>query len=292
MEGLLLAQLANSGPIAERSVAPPSGIGVSRPRRSAEISLNRGDSMSYAALPSQQKIDIAASVRAAYTMVIDNARLAVDLAWLPFAILIGAEIVAWLVGGGGWFGMILALLVQAGGFAVFGTVFIVRWHRFILLGETTPESLFPPGWGTFFLTAVKIGLLAFVGVLVLVLIAAVPPHFLTVLIAIAGYIALAFAAARLSLVFPAAAIERPISLRQAWDLMAGNYWRLFACLLACYLPFGVVHYIVNEIGGRAPAILWIVFHAIRLAVPFAGLAVVASLMSDVYLWFYPTSLPT
>jgi hypothetical protein len=244
--------------------------------------------MSYAALPSQQKIDIAASVRAAYTIVIDNARLAVDLAWLPFAILIGAEIVAWLVGGGGWFGMILALLVQAGGFAVFGTVFIVRWHRFILLGETTPESLFPPGWGTFFLTAVKIGLLAFVGVLVLVLIAAVPPHFLTVLIAIAGYIALAFAAARLSLVFPAAAIERPISLRQAWDLMAGNYWRLFACLLACYLPFGVVHYIVNEIGGGAPSILWIVFQAIGLAVSFAGVAVVASLMSDVYRGFYPT----
>jgi hypothetical protein len=32
---------------------------------------------------------------------------------------VGAEIIAWLVGGGGWFGMILALLVRAGGFAVF-----------------------------------------------------------------------------------------------------------------------------------------------------------------------------
>ena len=186
--------------------------------------------------------------------------------------------------------MILALLVQAGGFAVFGTVFIVRWHRFILLGETTPESLFPPGWATFFLTAVKIGLLAFVGVLVLVLIAAIPPHFLTVLIAIAGYIALAFAVARLSLVFPAAAIERPISLREAWDLLAGNYWRLFACLLACYVPFGIVHYIVNQIAGGAPSILWIVFQAIGLAVSFAGVAVVASLMSDVYRGFYPTDV--
>src|SRR3979411_1256528 len=146
--------------------------------------------MSYAASPSEQKIDIAASVRAAYTAVMDNARLAVDLAWLPFAILVGAEIVAGLVGGGGWFGMILALLVRAGGFAMFGTVFIVRWHRFILLGETTPASLFPPGWGTFFLTAVKIGLLAFVGVLVLVLIAAVPPHFLTLWSAMCVEIAL------------------------------------------------------------------------------------------------------
>ena len=171
--------------------------------------------MSVMASPSEQKIDIAASVRAAYTVVMDNARLAVDLAWLPFAILVAAEIVAWIVGGGGWFGMILALLVRAGGFAVFGTVFIVRWHRFILLGETKSESLFPPGWATFFLTAVKVGAIAFVGVFVLVMIAAIPPHFLTVLIAIAGYVALAFAAARISLAFPAAAIERPISLREA-----------------------------------------------------------------------------
>ena len=67
--------------------------------------------MSVMASPSEQKIDIAASVRAAYMVVMDNARLAVDLAWLPFAILIGAEIIAWVVGGGGWFGMMLALPV-------------------------------------------------------------------------------------------------------------------------------------------------------------------------------------
>jgi len=243
--------------------------------------------MSVMASPSEQKIDIAASVRAAYTVVMDNARLAVDLAWLPFAILVGAEIIAWIVGGGGWFGMMLALLVRAGGFAVFGTVFIVRWHRFILLGETTSETLIPPGWSTFFLTAVKIGLAVFVGAFVLVLIAAVPPHFLTVLIAIAGYIALALASARVSLAFPAAAIERPISLREAWDLMAGNYWRLFACLLACYLPFGIVHYIVTQIGLELPSILWIVFQIVGLAVSFAGVAVVASLLSDIYRGLYP-----
>jgi hypothetical protein len=244
--------------------------------------------MSVMASPSEQKIDIAASVRAAYTAVMDNARLAVDLAWLPFAILVGVEIVAWLAGGGGWFGMILALLVRAGGFAVFGTVFIVRWHRFILLGQTTNETLIPPGWSTFFLTAVKIGLTVFVGAFVLVLIAAVPPHFLTALIAIAGYIALALASARVSLAFPAAAIERPISLREAWDLMAGNYWRLFACLVACYLPFGVVHYIiVDKIGGELPSILWIIFQIVGLAVSFAGVAVVASLLSDIYRGLFP-----
>ena len=55
--------------------------------------------MSIAAAPSAQKIDIVASVRAAYTVVSRNARLAVALAWLPFALLVGTEIIASLLSG-------------------------------------------------------------------------------------------------------------------------------------------------------------------------------------------------
>lgn len=243
--------------------------------------------MSVMASPSGQQIDIAATVRAAYQFVIENARLAVNLALVPFAIVVGAEFLAWLVGGGGWFGMVLAALIQAAGFAVFGTVFIVRWHRFFLLGETSTQTLFPPGWGTFFLTTIKVGLAVLVGAFVLGMIAALPPHFLTGLVAFVGFVAIGFGAARISLAFPAAAIERPMTLREAWDAMAGNYWRLFACILGCYLPFGIVHYIVDKIGGAAPSILWIVFQALALAVSFAGVAVVAALTSDVYRGFYP-----
>ena len=243
--------------------------------------------MSVMASPSGQQIDIAASVRAAYQFASDNARLAANLALVPFAIVVGAEFLAWLVGGGGWFGMSLALLIQAAGFAVFGTVFIVRWHRFVLLGETTSQTLFPPGWGTFFLTTIKVGLAVLVGAFVLGMIAAVPPHFLTGLISVVGFIAIAIASARVSLVFPAAAIERPITLREGWDIMVGNYWRLFACILGCYLPFGIVHYVIDKIGGAAPSILWIVFQAVALAVSFAGVAVVAAMLSEVYRGFYP-----
>jgi hypothetical protein len=243
--------------------------------------------MSIMASASGQQIDIAASVRAAYQFARDNARLAVNLALVPFAIVVGAELLAWLVGGGGWFGMILAMLIEAGGFAVFGTVFIVRWHRFVLLGETATPSLFPPGWGTFFLTTIKVGLAFLVGTFVLGMIAAVPPHFLTGLIAFVGFVAMGVAWARLSLVFPAAAIERPMTLREGWDVMAGNYWRLFACILGCYLPFGIVHYVIDKIGGAAPSILWIVFQAVALAVSFAGVAVVAAMLSEVYRGFYP-----
>jgi hypothetical protein len=86
------------------------------------------------------------------------------------------------------------------------------------------------------------------------------------------------------LAFPAAAIKRPISLvGEAWDLVAGNYWRLIACVTACYAPFGVVEYIVGDIGGALPPIPEVIFRVVvRPAVWLAGAAVVASLLSDVY----------
>src|SRR5437588_7771033 len=154
--------------------------------------------MSVMASASGQQIDIPASVRAAYQFASDNARLAANLALVPFAIVVGAEFLAWLVGGGGLFGMSLALLIQAGGFAVFGTVFIVRWHRFVLLGETTSQTLFPPGWAMFFLTVVKLGIAAFVAAIVLVMIVAVMPSFLAFVLAVAGYFAIVLAWSRVS----------------------------------------------------------------------------------------------
>ena len=249
--------------------------------------------MSYAATPPiGGKIDIGASVRTAYSTVLENVRLAVDLAWLPFALLVIAEIVALVLGGGGRFGMMLAVMARGLGFAVFGTIFIVRWHRFVLIGETASGDLFPPGWGLFFIAAIKITLGVIVGMVIIALIGMVLPGFLAMLIAAIGGIALAVASSRLSLVFPAAAIERPIGLRQAWELLAGNYWRLFACLLLCYLPFGIVHYILGEIGIGLPWVVWFVLQVIGLAMSFAGAAVVASLLSDVYRGFYPPEAET
>jgi hypothetical protein len=251
--------------------------------------------MSVAASPSGQKIDVATSVRAAYTVVIDNARLAVALAWLPFMILAGAQIVAWLLGNDRWFVQIPALLIDTAGWAVF----IVRWHRFILLGETTAEALFPPGWGAYVWTGLKlwlllsIGLLLFIGVALFLVIAMGAPTSLSGIIVIGSVIifalVLALVWARVSLAFPAAAIERPISLMgNAWDLVAGNYWRLVACLIACCTPFGIFMYIVDQVGGALPSILRVVFLIGDLGLWFAGAAVVASLLSQIYRRLSPT----
>ena len=52
--------------------------------------------------------------------------------------------------------------------------------------------------------------------------------------------------------------------------------------MLCYLPFAVLHYLLRGSGGTSGAIVWLVFQVVGLAVSFAGVAVVASLLSDLY----------
>src|SRR5579884_1358341 len=109
-----------------------------------------------------------------------------------------------------------------------------------------------------------------------------PPHSVTVLLSFIGAIALFVAAVRVSLVFPAAAIDRPLSFRAGWHLLAENYWRLLACVVLCYLPFSIGRFVLARLGGSAFFPIWILFDAAGLAVAFAGVAVLASLVSETY----------
>jgi hypothetical protein len=184
--------------------------------------------------------------------------------------------------GGGILGRVLAALVKAAGMLVFGSVFVVRWHRFILLGESISGGLLPPGWASFLVVAIKISAVLAAGWIVLVFLAVLPPLFLTLpLVTLAG-VAMGLGAMRVSLVFPAAAIERPIGFMAAADLVAGNFWRLFVCLVLCYLPFIVVGSLILRIGTAFPSLFWIIFQGVQLAVWFIGMAVAAALLSHLY----------
>ena len=237
--------------------------------------------MSYSP-PGRPRLDVMEQTVGAYRAVLDNAQLVVEMALLPFVIVLAAEFVALMLPGGGYVGRILAGLVNAAGMLVFGTVFVVRWHRFVLLGESISGGLIPPGWAVFLVVAIKLTVVLAAGWIILVFVAVLPPHFLTLpLVTLAG-IAMTLGAMRVALVFPAAAIERPIGLMTASDLVSGNFWRLFVCLVMCYLPFAVVGSLILRIGSAFPALFWIVFQGVTLAVSFVGVAVVAALLSHLY----------
>ncbi|HWB51437.1 MAG TPA: hypothetical protein VG651_20155 [Stellaceae bacterium] len=238
--------------------------------------------MSYpSVVPHAYQIDVVDQVGRAYRAVFDRLRLVAEMALLPYAIVLAAELVALLMPGGVT-GGILAVVVRAAGFLLFGSVFLVRWHRLVLLDERAGNGFVPPGWTDFVIAEIKLGAILLAGWLVMVALAVLPPHFLTVVLATVGGVALTLAVARVSLVFPAAAVEQPIGLRTAWDWVGGNFWRLFACALAAYFPFLVAGMVITAIGGVFPSLLWMVFEALRLAVSFVGLAVVAALLSQLY----------
>lgn len=238
--------------------------------------------MSYPSPPGSYRFDVTDETVSAYRTVLDNAQLVIEMALLPFAIVLVAELVAAFLPGGGIFGGLLAALIAAASMLIFGTVFVVRWHRYVLLGESISGGLFPPGWSSFLLTSLKLAAIVVVCWFALGIIAVLPPHLLTMPLTAIGGIALTLAAMRISLIFPAAAIERPIGLMAASDLIAGNFWRLFVCLVMCYLPFVVLGYIIGRIGAVFPSFFWIVFQALQLAASFVGIAVVAALLSHVY----------
>ena len=240
-----------------------------------------GEEMSYpSAMPRSYQIDVIDQVGSAYRTVLDNVQLVVEMALLPYLIVLG--IVAALIPGAGMFGVIWASLVRGIGFLVFGSVFAVRWHRFVLLREAVSGGLIPPGWTAFIAAGLSLGVAVFVGWVLLILFATLPPHILTAPLAAAGGFALALGALRASLIFPAAAIERPVGVRAAWHWMSGNFWRLFACALACYVPFVLVQLLVAALAAVFPSLIWIVFEAIHLAVGFIAGAVAAALLSHLY----------
>lgn len=254
--------------------------------------------MSYSSAPRRHyQIDVIDHVGRAYRAVLDNAQLVGEMALLPYLVVLGIAAIEWL-----FFGASLGL-VSAGnvvsGIVAFGfsaivalgvaivmalafSVFVVRWHRFVLLGEATSGGPIPPGWPEFVVAAIKLGIILFVGWMVLLVVALLPPHVLTVPLSGLGGVALTLLSLRVSLIFPAAAIGRPLALRTAWDLTADNFWRLLVAAFACYFPFLVVQMIVHGIGSWFPSMLSIVFEATRLAVAFAGAAVVAALLSHLY----------
>lgn len=239
--------------------------------------------MSYPpAPPRAYQIDVVDQVGRAYRTVFDHVQLAVEMALLPYLIVLAVELVSLLVGQGGIGGRIVGALVHALGLLLFGAVFVVRWHRFVLLSETVGGELLPPGWREFVVAGIKIGAIVFAGWIMLIGIALLPPFFITVPLTAAGGVALTLGALRVSLIFPAAAIGRPVPLRAAWDAIAGNFWRLFACAFACYFPFVVLQMLIGLLGSAFPSITWIVFEAVRLATSFAGAAVVATLLSHLY----------
>lgn len=227
------------------------------------------------------KIEMVWLAREAIRTFLEQWRIALALGWAPFALMFAVEFAATALGGRTVTGAVLVALARGVGMIAFGSIFIVRWHRFVLLDETAPGAFFSPAWRLFVTAAVKLALVVLGGILVVALILGVVPMVLAGPLAAAALVAMMAAGLRVGLVFPAAALEQPLAFRASWDLLAGNGLRLFACALLCGLPFAILRSLVDQAGTASPS-LWIVLQGLSAAITLAGMAVVATVLSDVY----------
>jgi hypothetical protein len=239
--------------------------------------------MSYSSTPRRSyQLDVVGEVSAAYHAVFDRLQLVGEMALLPFLVMIAVEIaVHFLHSAGSVLGAAVFGIVHAIVQLVFGLVFIVRWYRFLLLNETVGGGLIPPGWTASLVVGIKLVLFMLAAIIPIVVVTFLIPIVAPPL-SLIGAIAIALVSVRVSLVFPAAAIDQPISFRTAWDWLEGNYSRLVATEFACYLPFVIVGYVLKIIARTLPSLFSIIFDALQLAVSFAGWAVVAAVLAHVY----------
>jgi len=167
----------------------------------------------------------------------------VALAFVPAGLLIFAE-----VGLGRFSGLpavldrVVSLLFDALGYATAAYV-ASYWHRFLLLGSDEVLVTLPrwtPGESRLFWRYVGFAILAWIGSFIVVLAvapfviffegsAALPPWGTALFIGGIILLPSMYVTARISLAFPAAAIDGPsCSFRKSWKATAGNGWRV-AC---------------------------------------------------------------
>src|SRR5712672_2765747 len=99
---------------------------------------------------SHYEIHTGATIHRAYEAVFHDLRRVVDMAWLPFVLILAAEVVGLVLGGGGYGVQMLSWLLGGLATLVFGTTFAFRWLRHLLFGETATGELFPPAWRPLF----------------------------------------------------------------------------------------------------------------------------------------------
>jgi hypothetical protein len=194
------------------------------------------------------KVPISEVTVAAYHSVFGRLGLFLELAWLPFLILLGISILpaalpADFGDGNDRLKALPGLLeLLAGGLCL--SAFAVRWHQVALYGGKTflADKAWLGPWGRFvgytFAIYCAIGFDALI-LLVIAGAAGQEDAVAQVVMPAAAFLLTLpvwLATTRFSLVFPAAAAERPLAFGAAWRAMRGNTWRFILCFFFACAP--------------------------------------------------------
>ena len=283
------------------------------------------------------KLPVWRTAKAAYLVIFHNPQLAMKLGIIPLAFVIFPAILqGYLWGGMTMTEMSAAMTDNTGLFILLSVVgwvsylatipMITAWHRMVIRGHADPDSRIRysigRNEGSYLWKVFLFGLLIILIYIFAVLVSFLPAIFISafasqatqdtsfatiitmlvsasVLFIVFGFVL------RLSLVFPAAAVGKPIGFRKSWRESRGNTWRLFAAVCLGFLPSLVMPVVVNGLlfnfwvfdvaNATMPTMLvQVLMSAINIPFWLIGLCVGVSVWSWAYRYLvqgYPITLP-
>ncbi|HZB93704.1 MAG TPA: hypothetical protein VE397_19805 [Stellaceae bacterium] len=258
------------------------------------------------------KVPVAAAVAAAWRAVLGRPGLVLELGWLSLLLLMAALLLPELalrylaptgLGAMPRGGFVPAESIFAEAVSLLAlSAFAVRWYRQMLTGSgRLAPRLFAGAWLRFILYSLAF-YAAGIGFAAAVWYSGIAEPDAPAALAGGGNVAAAAVAAalllgmaRVSLLFPAAALGAPLALGAAWRAMRGNAWRLLLVSVAAALPvmlaevvligplLAAAHLGPNEVVAPDPPLGFVLLSGVIEAVIRLLLtALGASVLSDFY----------
>lgn len=257
------------------------------------------------------KVPVAEIMVEAYRGVFGQLNLLLETAWLPLILLLAAAILpgylhlyrglALPTWRSERFGLSVENAIEALTGLLCLTAFAVRWYQVSLFtgGRNVPTGIFLGAWLRFLLYTLLLYLIAAALIVVLLLSDRDGlPDIVGLVVGIAMLVAW-LVPVRCMLLFPAAAVGKPLSLRAAWRGLGGNTWRLFVTVMLVSIPvvfitamivsaaFAGFH--IDTSGDRLPPLG---FFLLRAVLSSCGNVLVVALCAAVIAGFYRRLVPS
>jgi hypothetical protein len=261
------------------------------------------------------KVPVAEIMVEAYRGVFGQLNLLLEIAWLPLLLLLAAAILpgylhlyrgliplpTWR---GDRFGLSVENLIEAVTGLLCLTAFAVCWYQVTLFtntrsapaltnGRSAPTGIFLAAWLRFLAYTLLLYLIAAALIIVLLLSDQDGVPDVVGIIVGAAMMAAWLVPIRCMLLFPAAAVGKPLSIAAAWRGLAGNTWRLFATVMLVSIPvvfitamivsafFAGFH--IDASGDQLPPLG---FFLLRAVLSTCGNVLVVALSASVIAGFY------